>query len=297
MSPLSPTSLVRLVLLAAIWGGSYGLMRVVAPVFGGVGTAWSRIAIAGAALWLFVLALNAPLAMRRWWKQYLFIGFMNSALPFSLIAWGMKTLPAGYGAILNAAAPFFGALFASRMLGESMTPMRLIGMLLGVIGIALIVNLGPLPVNADVLLAVFACLAATVSYGFVIVYTKKYVHEAPNLGMATGSMLLPAVVLSPIGIAHLPTGVPSATVLVALVALALVCSGVAYILYFRLIRDIGPTRTIAVTFLVPVFGLIWGAVFFGERLTLGAALGSALVLSGLALVLGLVKWRGASAAP
>lgn len=290
---MSAASLARLLLLAALWGASYVLMRLVAPVFGGIGTMWSRIAIAGTGLFIFAAITRTDLQWRRWWKSYLFVGLLNSALPFALIAWAMKTLPAGYGAILNAAAPFFGALFAWRMLGETLTPLRLLGMLFGVLGIGLIVNLGPVTVTPAVLMAVAACLAATVAYGFVIVYTKKYVQGPPPLGMATGSLLLPAILLSPLGVMNEPAALPSAQVLVALVVLGLVCSGFAYILYFRLIRDVGPTRTISVTFLVPVFGMLWGGLFFGETLTAGALGGAALVLVGLALVLELLKPKAA----
>jgi len=286
--PMNAADFARLIVLAAIWGGSYNFMRVVAPVFGGIGTMWLRIAIAGVVLLAYALATRADLQFRKWWKQYLFIGVMNSALPFALIAFAMKTLPAGYGAILNAAAPFFAALFAVWMLNERLTATRMLGMALGLAGVAIVMNLGSITLNADTALAAAASITATCLYGFIIVYTKKYTQSAPNMGIAVGTLILPAVLTAPLGLLSVPATMPEANVLLSLAALAVLCSAIAYLLYFRLIRDVGPTRAISVTFLVPVFGVIWGALFFGETLNGGAILGGAIVLLGVALVLGML---------
>lgn len=288
---MTPADITRLVSLAAIWGGSYSFMRVVAPVFGGIGTMWLRISIAGIVLLAYALATREDLQLAKWWKQYLFIGMMNSALPFALIAFAMKTLPAGYGAILNALAPFFAAMFAARMLDERLTAPRLFGMALGLVGVALIINLGPIPMNASTLVAIGACVVATCSYGFIIVYTKKFTQGAPNMGIACGALMLPALLTAPVGLMSIPHAMPPSNVLLSLVGLAVLCSAIAYLLYYRLIRDVGPTRAISVTFLVPVFGVIWGAIFFGETLNVGALIGGVFVLIGVALVLGVFPAR------
>jgi drug/metabolite transporter (DMT)-like permease len=115
---MKPADIIRLLTLAAIWGGSYAFMRVVAPVFGGVGTMWLRIGLAGLALLVYAKMMNVELGFAKFWKQYLFIGLMSSAIPFSLIGFAMKTLPAGYGAMLNATSPFFGAIFAALLLAR-----------------------------------------------------------------------------------------------------------------------------------------------------------------------------------
>jgi drug/metabolite transporter (DMT)-like permease len=261
-------------------------MRVVAPVFGGIGTMWLRIFIAGILLFAYALATRQDMQFARWWKQYLFIGVMNSALPFALFAFAMQTLPAGYGAILNAMSPFFAALFAAWMLKERLTAPRLLGMVLGLTGIGLMINLGPIPLNARTLTAAAATIAATCLYGFIIVYTKKYTQGAPNMGMAVGGLILPAILVAPLGLMSVPPVMPAGNVVLALLGLAILCSAVAYLLYYRLIRDVGPTRAISATFLVPVFGVTWGAVFFGETLNGGALAGGLIVLIGVALVLG-----------
>ncbi|MEP7154624.1 MAG: DMT family transporter [Betaproteobacteria bacterium] len=275
----------RLFSLAAIWGGSYALMRAVAPVFGGIGTMWLRISIAGVLLLAYATATRQDLQWRTWWKQYLFIGLLNSALPFALIAFAMKTLPAGYGAILNAGSPFFAALCAALMLQERLTAWRIAGMALGLAGVGLIINLGPIPLNTETITAMAASLAATALYGFVIVYTKKYTRGVPNIGIAVGTLVLPALLLAPLGVWSIPSVMPSMQTLLSLLALAALCSAVAYLLYFRLIRDVGPTRAISVTFLIPLFGVAWGAIFFGEALNEGAIIGGVVVLAGVALVL------------
>ncbi len=281
--------IIRLLSLAAIWGGSYALMRVVAPVFGGVGTMWLRIGIAGIALLAYAKLSNTDLGFSKFWKQYLFIGLMSSAIPFSLIGFAMKTLPAGYGAMLNATSPFFGALFAAIILHERLTAIRVLGMVIGFVGVGMIVNLGPLELTREVAIAAGACVLATASYGYISVYIKQYVKGAPNMGLAACTLLLAAAVTTPIAVPLTSWVMPSAMVLACLVALALLCSGVAYILYYRLIIDVGPTKAISVTFLIPFFGVLWGALFLDERLTLGASAGGALVLIGMTLVLGLYK--------
>lgn len=292
---MTAADFVRLFSLAAIWGGSYSFMRAVAPVFGGIGTMWLRISIAGVVLLSYALATRADLQFGKWWKQYLFIGMMNSALPFALIAFAMKTLPVGYGAILNALSPFFAALFATLMLGERLTAPRLFGMALGLCGVAIIINLGPIPLNAETLTAAAATITATGFYGFIIVYTKKYTQGAPNMGIAVGTLILPAMLVSPLGLMVVPAVMPTTNVLLSLLGLAILCSSIAYLLYYRLIRDVGPTRAISATFLIPVFGAIWGAIFFGETLNGGAVAGGAIVLIGVALVLGVLPFRRAIA--
>jgi drug/metabolite transporter (DMT)-like permease len=296
ISAMSASDLMRLLALAAIWGGSYALMRVVAPVYGGAGTAWLRISIAGLALIAYAAVTSEDLQWRKFWKQYLLVGLMNSAIPFALIAYAMKTLPAGYGAIVNAMAPFFGTLFAALMLGEALTARRVSGLIVGFAGVATLVNLGPLDMDRTTMLAIGACLLATVSYGFISVYIKKHVKGAPNMGMAGGTLLLAAIAMTPVAAPTVSYVAPSLKVALCLLALALLCSGVAYLLYYRLIRDVGPTKAISVTFLVPLFGVLWGAIFFGERLTIGAAAGGVMILLGMALVLGLKLPRRAVSA-
>jgi drug/metabolite transporter (DMT)-like permease len=284
-----PTDLVRLVTLAAIWGGSYALMRIVAPVLGGIGTAWIRILIAGALLSIYALSIGTSLEWKTWWKHYLLIGLMNSAIPFSLIAFAMQTLPANYGAIINTLSPLFGAIFAFFMLGEPIGTRKISGILLGFIGVAALVRLGPIPVTVEVVIGALACALATACYGFVSVYTKKHTAAAPMLGLAAGALLLPGILMTPLALPSMPNSIPSTEVIVGALVLAVFCSAIAYLLYFRLIRDVGPTKAISVTFLVPIFGVFWGVIFLREIVTPTTLLGGATILIGMALVLG-IRW-------
>ncbi len=290
---MKPNEIIRLILLAAIWGGSYVFIRVVVPAFGAVGTMWLRILIGGLALLAYALATRSELGFRQWWKQYLMIGAMNSVIPFTLISYAMKTLPAAYGAILNALSPFFGALFAALLLQEKLTGLRVLGMALGFAGVAMILNLGPVPITAEVLIAAAMSVAATVSYGYISVYAKKHAKGAPNMGVATGALILPALLVCPVALPMTTWLQPSDMVLWSLAALGVLCSGVAYVLYYGLVRDVGPTKAISVTFLIPLFGVLWGAIFLGERLTAGALLGGAVVFLGMALTLGLIEPKSA----
>lgn len=292
---MRPADLLRMLALAAIWGSSYALMRIITPVYGGAGTMWLRIGIAGLALLLYAKATSTDLGFRQHWRAYLFIGLMSSALPFWLIGFAMQTLPASYGALLNAASPLFGAVFATLMLGERLGASRVVGLVVGFAGVGMIVNLGPLQVTPQVLLAATACVAATVSYGFISVWIKKYLKGAPNMGLAACTLMLATVVTTPLALPLTPWVIPSLSVGMAVLTLALMCSAIAYLLYYRLIADIGPTKAISVTFLIPVFGVMWGVVFLDERLTLGALLGGVVVCVGMSLVLGL--WKRSDGVP
>ena len=287
------SDLLRLLALAAIWGGSYALLRVVAPVFGGWDTAWLRVSIAGVALVTYATLTASQLGWKVWWKQYLFVGVFNSVIPFALIGFGMKTLPAGYGAIINALSPFFGLVFAAFMLAEHISATRILGLVLGFVGVTLLMNLGPVPLTHDVLLALGACVIATMSYGFASVWVKKHMQGAPSMGLAGGALVVAGTAMTPFSLTfgQIPTDMPSATVWLSLLALAIVCTAIAYLLYFRLIADLGPTRAISVTFLIPFFGVAWGAVLFDEQLTRGAIGGGLVILLGMSLVLGVFPLR------
>jgi drug/metabolite transporter (DMT)-like permease len=277
-SIMRSTDLVRLLILAAIWGASFLFMRIAAPVLGVLWTAELRVAIAGIAMLLFILARRRAMHFRTNWKQYLVLGTLNSALPFALFAFAALTLPAGYSAILNATSPLWGALVGAAVLGEKLTARKIAGLLTGVVGVAFLVRLGPAAFTPQVMLAALACVGAALCYGIAGAYSKrKSAGIAPPL-MATGSQLGAALVLLP----FLPLAPVRAEVtpfvMLIVTLLALLCSAVAYFIYFRLIADVGPTRALTVTFLIPLFALVWGALFLNEAVNLNTLLGCALVV-------------------
>ena len=198
-------------------------------------------------------------------------------MPFALFAFAAKTLPAGYLAILNATTPLFGALIARAWFGEALGPRRVGGVLCGIAGVAVLVNLGPSAMDGPTLIAAAAGLVAALSYGFAGNYTRRIANPVPPSTMATGSQLAAALVLLPLLPFEPPRALPTTTVVVAMLVLAIVCTAIAYLLYFRLIRDIGATRALTVTFLVPPFAIVWAWLVLGEAPTPRIGVGTLLV--------------------
>jgi drug/metabolite transporter (DMT)-like permease len=279
------TDLIRLIILAAIWGASFLFMRIIAPVLGALWTAEARVAIAGIAMLIFMSATGRAMHFGRNWKQYLILGTINSALPFALFSYAALTLPAGYSAIVNATSPLWGALIGAAVLNERLTARKITGLFIGVAGVAFLVRLGPAEFTPQVLTAALACVGAAICYGVAGAYSKKAsLSIAPPL-MATGSQLAAAVVILPFLTLSPVRGEVTHDILVIATALALLCSAVAYFIYFRLIADIGPTKALTVTFLIPLFALVWGALFLNEAINLNTLIGCALVVLATWLVL------------
>lgn len=270
--------LVRLLVLAAIWGASFLFMRIIAPVLGALWTAELRVAIAGVAMLAFMLATGRNMQFRVNWKQYLVLGTLNSALPFALFAYAALTLPAGYSAILNATSPLWGALIGAAVLGETLTARKIAGLVTGVAGVAFLVRLGPAEFSPQVLIAALACVTAALCYGIAGAYSKKKSSGIAPPMMATGSQLGAALVLLPFVSFSPVRGEITPLVMVLTLLLALLCSAVAYFIYFRLIADLGPTKALTVTFLIPLFAMVWGAVFLHEEISFNTLVGCALVV-------------------
>lgn len=283
------SDLAELLVLAAVWGASFLFMRIASPEFGPLTLALLRVG--GAALFLVPLLLLRqglqPLLGPRPWAM-LGVAFMNSAFPFALYAYAALHLPAGLSSILNATVPMWGALVAWVWIGERLDRWRLLGLVMGFAGVAWLVQAKTgLNLNAS-LLAVLGCLLATLNYAIGAVATKRWLGSAVTpLGVAAGSQLASTIWLLPFGLWAWPAAMPSTTAWANLAGLALLCTGVAYILYFRLMARVGPTKAVTVTFLIPVFAVLWGALFLGEALTMAMTGGGALILAGTALALGL----------
>ncbi|MEN3364177.1 MAG: hypothetical protein V7606_1451 [Burkholderiales bacterium] len=270
--------IIRLLSLAAIWGASFLFMRILAPVLGPLWTAEIRIAVAGAAMLLFMLASGRAMGFAANWTHYLVVGTLNSALPFALFSYAALTLPAGYSAILNATSPLWGALIGATVLNEKLTARKIAGLSIGIVGVAFLVRLGPAQFTSQTLLAVMAGISAAICYSIAAAYSKrKSAHIASPL-MATGSQLgatlalLPFLPLAPI------RGELTPFILLMAGALALLCTAIAYFIYFRLIADLGPTKALTVTFLIPLFALLWGALFLHEPINLNMLIGCGLVV-------------------
>ena len=274
----------RLVVLAAIWGASFIFMRALAPVLGPVPIAAWRVAIAGVALiaWFRITGFDAEL--RRHWRAFLVIGLVNSALPFLLFAFAAVYIPASYSVILNTATPLFAAVLSAVWLDERLTAMRVAGLAAGAAGVALVTGAGPVAPDAMFGWAVAACLGAALCYALAGIYIKRRAGGAKPMAIAGWSQAFAGAALLPLTpFAPLP-GTVTPGVVANVLALALLCSAFAYLLYFRLIADVGPTRAMTVTFLMPVFGMVWSVLFLQETVTLPMIAGCALIVGGTALV-------------
>ena len=294
---MKSADLFRLFALAAIWGASFLFFRVAAPALGPLVTAELRALLGGLALFIWYRATGMNLEFREHWRAYLVIGTLNSALPFCLFAFASVHLSASYAVILNASAPLWGALFSAAWLGERLTVRKVSGLLAGIVGVALVMGFG-VPGRIGMLgWASAACLVATMCYSLAGIYMRKYRRPLKAQGLATGSLLGAALVILPwVPLAPVRTE-PTLMVVLSVLALALLCSTVAFVLYFRLIADVGPTRALTVTFLMPAFGMLWGALLLDERITWVMLAGCGLILAGTALVFDLLRLAGRKPRP
>jgi len=270
----------RLTLLAAIWGGSFIFLRVLAPVLGPVITATARVSIAGIALiaWFRVTGFDADL--RGQWRHFVVIGVLNSALPFMLFSFAALHIPASYSVILNSATPLFAALLSALFLAERLTLAKIGGLVAGAAGVALVSKAGPVVPDALFGASIAACLGAALLYAASSVYMKKYAAGAKPMAIAGWSQVAAGIVLLPLVPFAPVRGEITPVVVANVLGLALLCSAVAYLLYYRLIADIGPTRALTVAFLMPLFGMTWGALLLGETITWPMIAGCALIVGG-----------------
>lgn len=285
---MTPASLARMLALAAIWGASFLFMRVAVPVLGAELLVLLRTLLAALFLAAVALAWRRPLRWRAHARHYLTLGLLNSALPFVLWAYAAGALPATLLSVLNATAPIWGAVVGAAWARRWPAAPVLGGLALGLAGVAVLVGVESLALPPGAGWAVAAALAASFCYGLSTTYARTAPGVEP-LANAQGSMWAAALWMLPLWLATAqPVPVPSPPVAGAALALGVVCSGVAYLLYFRLLADIGPVRTLTVTFLIPVFGTLWGVLFLGESVGWHTLAGAALVLGGTALASG---WR------
>lgn len=290
---MKTSDLIELIALAAIWGASFLFMRLGAAEFGPI--ALSTLRVAGATLFLLPLLAwqRQTAALRTHWRALAVVGIVNSVCPFVLFSIAALALNAGLSSIFNATAPLWGAAIGALWLKDRLTPSRMLGLAIGFAGVIFLAwdkasfKAGEHGISAG--LAILACLLATLCYGFGANYTKRRLQGTPPLAVAAGSQLAATLVLAVPGLWLWPTQLPSATAWGAVAGLALLATGVAYLLYFRLIAHVGPARAISVTYLIPLFGVLWGALFLGEAVTPAMFVGGAIILAGTALVTGVVS--------
>jgi len=301
---MSARELIEFIALAAIWGASFLFMRIAAPELGPVPLMLLRCGIGAITLLPALWLRGAWPALRAAALPIALIGVINSAIPFVLLGMASLVLAAGTTSILNGLAPLWSAAIAFAVFGDRLTRWQVVGLLLGIGGVVLLSGTGAAPgeqVDTGALLLAFgAAVGATLAYGFGANLTRARLRGVDPLAVAAGSqlsasavLLLPALLLWPEAPSAGP-GVPAIVLGLSVLALGTVCTGFAYLLFFRLIASLGATRAVSVTFVIPVFGLGWGALLLGETIDRWTLAGAAVILLGTALATGTLKPRGRS---
>ena len=288
---MRPSDYGRLLALAAIWGASFLFMRIAAPAFGSINTTFLRVFFALVGLAAMLLLLRTPMQFHGKLKAIMVLGIINSGVPFLMYAVAALWLPAGYSAILNATTPLMGALIGFSFFHEELTLRKWAGVMLGLVGIGLITTTGEVDLSGQLAIGVLACLIATACYGCAGFLTRRWITERGGLDaklVAFGSQIGAVLFLLPFFGYSLTSG-PAVDwaqpgVWASVLAVGLLCTAFAYLLYFRLIADIGPLRSLTVTFLIPPFGILWGYLVLGETLTGGFVFGGAVVCLAVWLV-------------
>lgn len=279
--------LADFLLLAAIWGASFLFMRLAAAELGPLPTAALRVAIASLFLLPILLVKGHWPALRQHWRPVLFAGILNSGIPFALYAFAVLHISTGLSSILNATVPLFGALVAWLWLSDKPGWSRSVGLAIGFGGVVLLAggqaSFKPNASGVAPAWAVLACLAATTCYALAASFTKKHMPSMPPLVAATGSQIGATLALALPALWFRPDHMPSASAWGALLVVGVLCTGVAYVLYFRLIDRAGPAKALTVTFLIPVFAIAYGVLLLDEHVTSWMLICGGVILLGTAL--------------
>ena len=279
---MSARDVIEWLLLGAVWGASFLFMRVASPEFGPVALIAMRVSAAALFLAIPVLARRELPMLRRYWKELVVLGALNSAIPFTLFAYATLSLKAGDAAVLNATAPLFGGLIGYTWFREALSRQKIIGLAIGFCGVVILVW-GKLSGITGVP-PLIAGLAAAGLYGVAAHYSKRSLKNVSPMVVSTGSLIAASVMLLPLAAMTWPSTMPSGKSWLCVVALGIGCTAIAYLLYFRLLKNVGPSNAMTVAYLIPVFGILWGYLLLQESVTMTTWIGGLTVLAGTFLV-------------
>ena len=289
---MNPVDIFRLLSLAAIWGASFLFMRIIAPVIGSLPTAFFRVSIAAVGLLVILGLMRISWDFKGKLKTVMLLGVINSGIPATLYSVAAQVLPAGYSSIFNATTPLMGVLIGGLFFHERLTGAKLGGVFLGLFGVGVLTRAGPVAFDMELLMGAVACLLATTCYGFAGFLARRWLDQAGGLDSrlsALGSMLGATLFLLPLFgysvISQPPASWGGWSVWLSLLGLGLGCTAFAYIIYFRLLSSIGPVKSMTTTFLIPLFGVLWGGLFLDEPLSMAHVYGGVLIAVALWMVL------------
>ncbi|WP_259369325.1 DMT family transporter [Colwellia sp. MB02u-10] len=297
LSTLHHKASIELLLLAAIWGASFMFMRVGSPEFGPIVFATLRAGIAAIFLIICLVLFKETNALKGRWRDIFVVGALNTAIPFTLFSFATLTLTAGTASVLNATAPMFSAIVAYIWLKDKLSLSAMFGLVIGFFGVYLLVSdnlhfdieFTDKSLENNTLLPTLAAMLAALCYGISANYTKKNLSTIKPLALAAGSQIAATAMLLPLSLFFIPETLPSSNAIWSVLLIGVICTGVAYILFFRLIAQLGPAKAISVTYLIPAFGILWGALFLGETISLMMLLGGGIILLGVALTTGVLR--------
>ncbi len=272
---------LELGVLGAIWGGSFLFMRVAASDFGPLPLVEARLLLGALVLTPFLWRARAQFTPGLW-LRIAGIAAINSVTPFALFAWGAERAPAGIGAITNAMTVMFTALVAYLFYGERIDARRLAGLVAGFVGVAVLAS-GRTSGGGSIWQAALAGTAAALLYGFGINLVRRHLTPYPPAAVAAATLIAGALLLAPLAFFTWPAHAIGAASWAAAILLGTVCTGTAFVLYYRLIARVGAARASTVTYLIPLFGVLWAWLLLGEPLTPTMALAGVLILAGVAL--------------
>lgn len=289
---MSPLDFFKLLLLGAIWGASFLFLRVASPEFGPILLIWLRVTGAALALSPFFLGRRHRQLLVRNSGKLTLLGLSNAAFPFTLLAIAALQLESGFSALLNASTPIFAALIGFLWLRAPLSAMQILGLLVGLLGVAILVgDRFSFAEDGPTSWAICATLVATASYGFSAQFTKRFFSDVPPMICASGGLIAASILLLPLVFFTLPREIPSPTAIGCAITLSLLSTAFAFVLIFDILSRCGATATTTVTFIIPIFGVIFGATFLGEQVTGRMILGMIVALLGAALVTKILRFR------
>lgn len=286
---MSAADAARLVLLAIVWGAALIFLRIASPVLGPILTIDIRLLVAGFVLLPVCIFAGDGGTLRRRWRDLVAFAVINSITPFFLYAWATQHITASFAGIINATVPLFGAIVARVWLKDRLNLQQVLGLVLGFVGVVVLIGWKPLPNTLEVSLGIAAAILGSLGWAIGTSFAKKRLSDVSGLTLATGSQLFGGFLVLPLAPFFPPLGPITPVVVGAMLGLALFSTALAYLIFFRLLRDVGPAKALTTTYMIPIFTIVGAAIFLGEPVTLSMVGGCLLVLGGIALATEFVK--------
>jgi len=281
---MSLKQFTALLLLASLFGASFLFIKIASPSLGPLFLIESRVVIAAISLIIFARLLKQKIEIKHKWKQLMILSTINAAVPFVLISYAELNISASLAAIINSTTPLFAVIISILWLKEGKNMRTFIGIILGCIGVCILVGWSPIQLNMKSIVSIGAISLAAFFYGLGMVYSKQSFQDMKSFDLAIGQQLGASIILLPFALLDIPHQLPSMGVTISVFTLAILCTSVAYLLFFYLVKSIGSTKTASVTLLVPIFGIIWGVLFLDEQTTLSTYIGLMVILMSIFLV-------------